>query len=172
MMSRWSGVVPVRQFATGAVIVTLGALVGCGGSQESATQEATPAATKAPAAAVSVPDALVGTWSSRLGSRGATIIDANPGRVIIKISPDGTLGIYYPGSKSANDCLSDAYCEPGEIKGGGARLTIGSTTMCSGGEAQYSFRIVGDHLTTNSVKEDCVGDRPVLFDGTTWQRRS
>ena len=170
MMRRWLSVVPVRKSAAGAV-VALGALVGCGGSADSTTQKATPVATKA-SAAVSVPEALVGTWSSRLASHGAAVIGSDPGTVIIKISADGTLGIYYPGSNSANACVSDPECDPGEIKGGGARLTIGATTMCSGDEAQYSFRIVGDKLTTKSVKEDCVGDRPVLFDGTTWQRRS
>jgi hypothetical protein len=171
MMTRKFGVVPAQKSAIGLVIVTLGALVACGGSQES-NEATTPVATKARAAAVSVPNALVGTWWTRLSSQDATVIESNPGKVAIKISADGTLAIYYPDANVAKDCSSDPYCEPGQIKGRGARLTIGSTTMCSGGDAQYSFKIVGDKLRTKSIKEDCVGDRPALFDGTTWHRQS
>jgi len=169
-MGRRFAVVPVRTSAAGAVVVALGTLVGCGGSEKTTTTNATPAATKA--AAVSVAPQLVGTWTSTLTPRDATRADSdNPGRATIKVLADGTLAMYYPRANIATDCISSQYCEQTEIKGSGGKLTIGPTVACTG-TARYSFAIANGKLTTKKVKDACDGDRAVFFGGRTWRHQS
>jgi hypothetical protein len=168
-MGRRFAVRLVRKSATGAVVV---ALVGCGGAEKATTTKATPAATRASAAAGSVAPELVGTWTSRLTPGDAKRADSeHPGRVTIKVLADGTLAMYYPGANIATDCISEQYCEQSTIAGRGGKLTIGPTVHCAD-PAQYSFVIAGGKLKTKTVKDDCVGDRSVFFDGRTWRHQS
>ena len=107
-MTRKIGVRPVRMLVAGAVLFCPGALVGCGESQEPTDTKATPAATKAPAAAV-VPTELTGSWT-RTFTRAEVARGGNwhgsPGEYTIKFARDGSVGIYYPHADVANDCTS------------------------------------------------------------------
>jgi hypothetical protein len=171
-MTQTCGVAPVRVVPRVVAALMLG-LGGCGGSEETTRKKPTPAATKAPAAAV--PEELVGTWTRRFTRRELRAFAGppgnTPGEVTMKVRPDGTSEMYLVGSDTAEDCEGQGTCESSEFKESAGQLTIGATVDCAQ-PAEYSFNIAADKVTFDPVKEDCPGDRSAWFGGTTWQRTS
>ena len=157
------GLGPLRTFAAA---VGVAALIGCGGSDETAKETATPAATKAQAA---VPDDLVGTWTRRIAARASTYVAA--GLFTMKVLPDGSVEMYDPDANPKAECTSQQYCEQLRLTARDGKLIISATTYC-GSSAEYSYKITGDKLVTDRVKDRCSQDRPQLFDGATWRRQS
>jgi hypothetical protein len=143
------------------------AFVGCG-SDEASTKKATPAATKAAAAAV--PDDLAGTWVRTLTPPGPSYLDA--GTYTLKVLADGNVEAYFAGSKPAKPCLTQELCEGFTVEARAGKLAIGETLDCVS-PGDYTFKVTGDTLKTRQVKDDCgsTNDRPQLFAGATWRRR-
>jgi len=152
-----------RTLATAAAVVALG---GCG-SQDTSTTKTKPAATKA---AAQVSDELVGTWESRLvapaGSDRVTT-----GKYTMRVRADGSVDMYVPDNNPAHDCLTEFECQSFEVQSSGGKLTVGTTAACTGGTADYAYKITGNKLTTTLVNEDCASDRRGFFDGITWRRQ-
>jgi hypothetical protein len=149
----------------------ISALSGCGSGTEStkkATAKATAAATKA---ASPIPDEPVGTWVGRLGPSPNGTSEYEPGSYTMKIHADGTTDVFRPGADLAQPCGTQQLCNSHAIEASGGRLTVGDTFVCVD-SAEYSYKIEGDRLTTNRVKDDCGAEREHLYDGTVWRRRA
>jgi hypothetical protein len=184
------GLGPVTTFAAAMGVA---ALVGCGGSNETATEEAKPAATKGQSA--KVPDQLVGVWTRRVAGRtrrgracglrrpsptavtgpGAKCKSASgwvpPGVLSMKVRRDGNVEMWEAGTDPAGECLTEFYCWAMVMSARNGKLIIGKAGPCTG-PATYSYKITADKLTTERVKDSCRERRPFLFDGATWRRQS
>ena len=163
-MTLESGLGPVRTFAAA---VGAAALVGCGGSDDTATEKPTPAATKAQTAVV--PDELVGTWTRRIPRRANSYYP--PGKFTMKLLRDGSAEMFNPSADPADDCVAQSGCELLTFEARGGKLIVGEIFTCPG-PGEYSYEIRGDELTTKRVGDDCTRARPQLFDGATWRRQS
>jgi hypothetical protein len=142
---------------------------GCG-SEASSTEKATPAATKAAAV---VPEELVGTWIGKLGTRpGGSVSQYPRGRYSMKILADGNVEMYTPSANPAKPCVEQEYCYTWSVKADDrGRLEISDTPDCSS-SAEYSYRVKGEKLTTERVKDDCDGERPYVYNtGVVWSRQ-
>ena len=82
----------------------------------------------------------------------------------MKVLADGNVEMFDPDANPARDCVSEQYCEVLSVRARDGKLMISPTTWCPD-PAEYSYRITGMKLATDSVKEPCTGDRPQYFDG-------
>ncbi|HWT25159.1 MAG TPA: hypothetical protein VN213_16775 [Solirubrobacteraceae bacterium] len=155
---------PVRTLAAAVVAA---ALVGCGGSNETADEGPKPASTGARAAAV--PDELVGTWTRTIPRREYTQVPA--GVFTMKVLPDGSVEMYEPGANPRKECITQPYCSPWALTVRDAKLTVGATVYCEG-SGVYAFKVTRNSLVTKRVKDACSQDRPQFFDGAVWRRQS
>jgi hypothetical protein len=163
------GVAPVR---TLAAVVGVAALVGCGGSNEAANENAKSAATKAPATkaqSVAIPDALVGTWTRTIVNPTATYVAA--GMHTMKLLADGTVEMYDPDANTKKECITQPYCSAWGLTARDGKLTVGTTVFCKD-TGEYSFKVTRNRLTTKRVKDACAQDRPEFFAAATWRRQS
>jgi hypothetical protein len=161
-MIQFLGVARVRTLAAGAGMV---ALIGCG-SDEASTKKATPVTTKAAAAAV--PAELVGTWVAKLAPLSSAHLEG--GKYTMKMRADGSVEMYYPSGNTADECLTQKPCQTITVKASAGKLTIIESDDCPA-PAEYSYKLEADKFTTKRVQDACYGDRPRLYNGTTWRRQ-
>jgi hypothetical protein len=123
------------------------AVVGCGDSDETTRKQPTPAATKAPAAAVRGTRGNVDKAIHPTPVRGIEGPPADkPGELTMKVQPDGTWEMYLVGSDPAEACAARLRARPASSKERAGRLTIGATVDCSQ-PAEHSFNIAADKVT-------------------------
>jgi hypothetical protein len=155
-----------------AAAVAVAALVGCGGSNEAATENAKPAATEAAATKAqpaAVPDALVGTWTRRIVNPTATWTPA--GVFTMKLLRDGTVEMYEADGNPKKECITQPYCATWGLTARDGKLTVGATVFCKD-PGEYSYEVTRNRLTTTRVKDACGQDRAEFFAGATWRRQS
>lgn len=153
------------------VVAAMAATTGCG-SEASSSEKVTDEAAKAGkrAASVAVADELVGTWVTRLRRASTSYLDA--GTYTLKVRKDGSVDVYYPRADVNEDCLAQQFCATHMIKASDGTLTILDTDDCHT-PAAYSYTVTATKLRTKSASpESCHGDRPRLYDGSVFRRRS
>jgi hypothetical protein len=158
---RTSIVVPRGRVVTGAVVVALSAMSGCGGGGETGHSTRPHAA---------LPNELIGAWTRTFTQRDVGSTGFATGRYTLKIR-DGEVDVYEgSGADPTNDCSSQVgACASVDLTGSGRILTLGKTPSCTG-LGRYAFVVKGNMLLTTKVADDCDAGRPVVFSDRTWKR--
>ena len=138
------------------VLVALLLLAGCGSAGGVPGQQAA-AATAAPsAAALQIPEALLGTWEADVVGT-----SASAGTWTLRITADD-MELLNPIATSEDEYVS---INPKTISDTG--LTLWEEPDCEA--AEYEWSIDGGSLTFEAVKDTCI-DRPAVLTTTAWQR--
>jgi hypothetical protein len=142
---------------TGAVVVALSAVSGCGGGGGTGPHAA-------------LPKELIGTWTRTFTQRDVGNTGFATGPYTLKIR-DGEVDVYEgSGADPRKDCSSQVgTCASVALTGSGRILTLGKTPTCTG-HGRYAFIVKGHTLLTKKVTDDCDTGRPVVFNDRTWKR--
>jgi hypothetical protein len=118
-----------------------------------------------------VPQALAGDWTTTYSKKEAREAGPAflPGKFTTRFKPDGTWELYAPGTDPGKSCILQENCFTSEASADAHRITVGEFEACVD-PGTYAYRIKGDKLTLEKIKEDCKHERPALFVDRTWKR--
>ena len=142
----------------GSLVLLAGLLAACGPAVSSTNPFATP--TAAPSrSAVTVPEALQGTWTAEV--RNTT---ASSGRWTLKVSPND-LQLQNPGSSESFSI------DPTAVTA--TTLTVAASTDCPDQSTvtpgTYTLKVEGNTLTISLGSDSC-GDRAAVLTAGPWTR--